>query len=231
MTSENTSVVDMEKPVTESQGSANASPCPKCGKMITEKPGPRARHISICTGDGAITKPASNDEMPMPKVADAELARQIEVARRVAADRVKEAPEIMAGGGSDEMDVLSKTEQRLRQAGIIPPDMHVFWGDKDEAEYYPTRGYIPVVNRGRQEQVREVLMYMIPKSVTRAEQVAASRLSRSTFLGHLGEGAAADLAVSAARDPTARKLDENVRMPDPTDASPLKRRDNPTEPI
>ena len=173
------------------------TPCEFCGEEVTTHVAGRKAHQVACqmknanttSGDAptitpmATTPPTTveapkKDAMKFEKVsdnpqiqADYERAMKAKVSRRAA------APDIIANP-VPQTDALTEIENHLIKEGIIPPNVHRFWGDKIKHSQYIGSGYVPAIEGGELTDHGDVRLYFIDEVIHYAEEKRAGLESR-----------------------------------------------------
>ena len=128
--------------------------------------------------------PAPQVEKPrVQKVSnDPKVQRDYERALANRESRRKRAPDILANP-VQHTDALVERENHLKAEGLIPDDMHCFWGDKTKHNQYIGEGYIPAIEKGELQDHGENRLYYIDEAVHWAEEKRAGAESRARIEG------------------------------------------------
>lgn len=147
-------------------------PCPICGKAITTIPRARMLHMKACT-----EKKDAEARVDLPETSDAQLAEYVAQARKVAAIRKRQAPNVSASTAEDNSGMGMK-EQMVKSLGKIPDGYSMCWRRVDLRAVNVSKGYEPVIVDGQTVRENEVELYIIPTVVTKAAQESYSLESK-----------------------------------------------------
>jgi hypothetical protein len=123
----------------------------------------------------------------IPETVDPALALDIAMARKAAALRLKQAPDVAGSMREDNSELGQKTDM-IKNLKLIPEGYSLFWGKTSEQKTYLSRGYEPIILSGYTVDVAEMRAYMVPAQIPKAEHAAACLESKRRLGDLLGQG-------------------------------------------
>ena len=150
-------------------------PCPICGEAITTNAQARLAHVKACAD--------KRGKEATVTVAYSELDKQIEQAKKIAEIRRKQAPNVAVSTVEDNSGMGMK-EQLVKALGLVPEGWSMCWRRVDLRAVNVSKGYVPLKVDGDAVRENELELYIIPKDIIAAQDVASGRESKSR-LGEL----------------------------------------------
>ena len=214
---------------------ATQSPCPKCGKMVTDIPHLRKRHVNTCEGISEVEEPVVNEvEEPVVEEPKVEAPKRQKKDEKYANDDVKYLMELARAKEKEyetapeafvDIDALDE-HMELRKAYapetidalqggkvVNAADRSAYIADKNKLKLAAQRGYVPVLD-GSGEFVRTShgdVLCTISADRAKAQQESSAKVSRERLRGSEKQAASGSTMSGESADASDVVIEEATR--------------------